>query len=50
VDKTLTGGLYPFIVGDMMKLFLASLTLPVAWGLVARFKGKDSAGPGSAAP
>jgi biotin transport system substrate-specific component len=37
-DKALKGGLYPFIVGDMMKLFLASLTLPAAWGLVARFK------------
>ena len=27
-DKALKGGLYPFIVGDMMKLFLASLVLP----------------------
>jgi len=26
-------------VGDLMKLFLASVTLPVAWSLVARFKG-----------
>ena len=38
LDKTLVGGLYPFIVGDMMKLFLASLTLPAAWALVERFK------------
>lgn len=38
-DKAFKGGLYPFIVGDMMKLFLASLTLPAAWSLVARFKG-----------
>ncbi len=30
--------LYPFIVGDLMKLFLASLTLPAAWSLVTRFK------------
>jgi biotin transport system substrate-specific component len=36
-DKALIGGLYPFVVGDMMKLFLASLTLPLAWRLVARF-------------
>jgi biotin transport system substrate-specific component len=50
LKKALEYGLYPFIVGDMMKLFLASLTLPAAWSLVARFKGKDSAGPGSAAP
>ena len=29
------------VVGDMMKLFLASLTLPLAWTLVRRFKGKS---------
>ena len=33
-DKALKGGLYPFIVGDLMKLVLASLTLPTAWALV----------------
>jgi len=38
-DKALKGGLYPFIVGDMMKLALASLTLPAAWSLVNRQKG-----------
>ena len=38
-DKALKGGLYPFIVGDLMKLSLASITLPAAWSLVARFKG-----------
>lgn len=38
-DKALQGGLYPFIVGDLMKLMLASLTLPAAWSLVAWFKG-----------
>ena len=37
-NQTLWGGLYPFIVGDLMKLFLASLTLPIAWALVQRFK------------
>ncbi|MSQ11445.1 MAG: biotin transporter BioY [Dehalococcoidia bacterium] len=37
-DKALKGGLYPFIVGDMMKLFLASLTLPAAWMLVQRWR------------
>ncbi len=40
-DKALKGGLYPFIVGDLTKLFLASLTLPAAWSLVARFKGTN---------
>ncbi len=39
LKKALEFGLYPFIVGDMMKLFLASVTLPVAWSLVARYKG-----------
>ena len=42
LDKTLKGGLYPFIVGDMMKLMLAAITLPAAWALVHRFKGGDS--------
>ena len=40
-DKALKGGLYPFIVGDLMKLLLASLALPAAWSLVARFKGRS---------
>lgn len=44
IDKTLKGGLYPFIVGDMMKLGLASLTLPLAWTLVQRIKGRDGTG------
>jgi biotin transport system substrate-specific component len=38
-DKALKGGLYPFLVGDFMKLSLASLTLPAAWSLVSKFKG-----------
>ncbi len=42
LDKTLKGGLYPFIVGDMMKLMLAAATLPAAWALVHRFKGHRS--------
>ena len=45
LDKTLKGGLYPFIVGDMMKLLLASLTLPAAWALVQRFRGTDNEKP-----
>jgi biotin transport system substrate-specific component len=45
--KALEGGLYPFIVGDLMKLFLASLTLAAAWGLVARFKGTKPGAPPS---
>jgi biotin transport system substrate-specific component len=36
LDKTLKGGLYPFIAGDLMKLLLASMTLPAAWLLTGR--------------
>ncbi len=49
-DKALRGGLYPFIVGDMMKLGLASLSLPIAWSLVQRSRRKGSDGqPGNSA-
>jgi biotin transport system substrate-specific component len=37
--KALELGLYPFIVGDAIKLFLAAGALPVAWRLVG--KGDD---------
>ena len=33
-DKTLSYGLYPFIPGDLAKLYIASLLLPTAWNLV----------------
>ena len=33
-DKALKGGLYPFVVGDLMKLLFASLVLPSAWTMV----------------
>jgi biotin transport system substrate-specific component len=44
VNKTLGGGLYPFIVGDMMKLGLATITLPLAWMLVGKIKDKNGDG------
>ncbi len=40
LNKTLSGGLYPFIVGDLMKLMAAALVLPAAWLMVGRTKGK----------
>ena len=40
LDKTLKGGLYPFIVGDLMKLLLAAMVLPSAWLLVDKVKGR----------
>lgn len=39
LDKTLKGGLYPFIGGDAVKLLGAALVLPGAWALVDRIKG-----------
>ena len=51
-DKVLTFGLYPFIPGDLIKLYLASLALPTAWGRNAQGTGVGGslhhlgAGPG----
>ena len=39
LDKTLKGGLYPFIGGDALKLLLAAMVLPGAWALVGRARG-----------
>ena len=44
-DKAFKGGLYPFILGDLMKLMLASLTIPAAWGLLKWRAGPDSKPP-----
>ena len=41
-NKALSGGLYPFIVGDLTKLYLASMALPTAWKLVDWLKPGDS--------
>ncbi|MEI8105165.1 MAG: biotin transporter BioY [Actinomycetes bacterium] len=38
-STTLTYGLYPFVAGDMIKLYLAAGALPGAWKLVNRLKG-----------
>ena len=38
VDKTLKGGLYPFIGGDALKLLAAASILPGAWAIVDRIK------------
>ena len=36
--KVLEFGLYPFIAGDLIKLYIASLAVPSAWLLVNRFR------------
>jgi len=38
LEDTLEAGLYPFVVGDLIKLYLAGALLPAAWALVRRFK------------
>ena len=45
-SKTLAWGLYPFIVGDLTKLYLASLALPAAWKLVSWLNRGNSHGDG----
>jgi biotin transport system substrate-specific component len=45
LDKTLKGGLYPFMVGDLMKLMLAAIVLPSAWLLVGRHTEPKDANP-----
>ena len=38
LEGTLEAGLYPFVVGDVLKLYLAGLLLPTAWALVRRLR------------
>ncbi len=37
-DKLLQGGLYPFVIGDLVKIALASAALPAGWAIVDRIK------------
>lgn len=39
VEGTLEAGLYPFVVGDLIKLYLAGMLLPGAWRLVRHLRG-----------
>lgn len=36
IEKALEYGLYPFIAGDVIKVYLAALALPAAWRLIGR--------------
>jgi biotin transport system substrate-specific component len=40
LSKTLELGLYPFVVGDLAKLYVAGALLPGAWQLVRRVRGR----------
>ena len=42
VQTALTLGLYPFVVGDTMKLLLAAGALPLAWAMLRRFRPGDT--------
>ena len=37
-NTTLIDGVYPFVPGDLVKLYLAAAALPAAWGLVRRLR------------
>ena len=43
LQATLTGGLYPFLVGDAVKALLAAGILPLAWKLIARADARKEA-------
>ena len=40
VSSTLAAGLYPFVVGDLLKTYLAGALLPGAWSLVRMVRGE----------
>ncbi|MEZ4633363.1 MAG: biotin transporter BioY [Deinococcales bacterium] len=37
-ETTLHAGLYPFVIGDLLKIFIVALLLPWLWGVVNRSK------------
>ena len=38
---TLAAGLYPFVLGDLVKIFAAAALLPVAWRAMERYRPED---------
>ena len=40
-DKVMEYGLYPFIAGDMIKLYIAAISVPAAWGLINLTQKRD---------
>lgn len=41
VQDTLQAGLYPFIIGDTLKLLAAAGLLPIAWRVLERYRPRD---------
>jgi biotin transporter BioY len=42
-QRILAAGMLPFLVGDLVKIGIATAALPAAWSLIGRARG--SAGP-----
>jgi biotin transport system substrate-specific component len=42
IARALELGLYPFVPGDLIKLYLAALALPAAWRLAGRRDGRPA--------
>ncbi len=40
-DKVLEYGLYPFIAGDLIKLYIAAISVPIAWSLLNLKQRRD---------
>lgn len=38
LEDTLVAGLYPYVIGDVVKLLAAAALLPTAWGVLARLR------------
>ena len=41
LEQTLAAGLYPFVVGDTLKLLASAAMLPGAWWLMERFRPRE---------
>lgn len=41
LERTLELGLYPFVPGDILKLYLAGALLPTAWRLLRLVDARD---------
>ncbi|MEO8476294.1 MAG: biotin transporter BioY [Actinomycetota bacterium] len=44
--KGLEFGMYPFVIGDLLKLLAAAGLLPLVWAAMSRFRPRDDIGPG----
>ena len=40
-DKVFEFGLYPFIAGDLIKLYIAAISVPIGWGLLTLKQNRD---------